>query len=210
LTEWCRERVWGETQEGSRKSKGNGTGRVSMRLEGWTCFAFLSRVFIAIFFVFRYRIRGDDEEWDQVLKKAGNTAVVSIKRCGAVGIQSIDKEEMHCLVVEVFFFLNLSHFQQWQEEEMGRGGRYSEQWGSSAWEIEKEGTPAWKIQEEQGQTWKIWKEGVTDESAAVTGLHGFSWTRLQILRCTHSGYPSYLDYSFPAPQRGNAAQQHCF
>ncbi|KAM9854883.1 RNA cytidine acetyltransferase [Aulostomus maculatus] len=26
-----------------------------------------------------YRIRGDDEEWDQVLKKAGNTAVVSIK-----------------------------------------------------------------------------------------------------------------------------------
>uniref|UniRef100_A0A7N6C5J0 RNA cytidine acetyltransferase n=1 Tax=Anabas testudineus TaxID=64144 RepID=A0A7N6C5J0_ANATE len=28
-----------------------------------------------------YRIRGDDEEWDQVLKKAGNTALVSIKRC---------------------------------------------------------------------------------------------------------------------------------
>uniref|UniRef100_A0A7N6A3A4 RNA cytidine acetyltransferase n=1 Tax=Anabas testudineus TaxID=64144 RepID=A0A7N6A3A4_ANATE len=27
-----------------------------------------------------YRIRGDDEEWDQVLKKAGNTALVSIKR----------------------------------------------------------------------------------------------------------------------------------
>ncbi|KAM8891729.1 RNA cytidine acetyltransferase [Spinachia spinachia] len=26
-----------------------------------------------------YRIRGDDEEWDQVLKKAGNTAIVSIK-----------------------------------------------------------------------------------------------------------------------------------
>ncbi|XP_041853106.1 RNA cytidine acetyltransferase [Melanotaenia boesemani] len=26
-----------------------------------------------------YKIRGDDEEWDQVLKKAGNTAVVSIK-----------------------------------------------------------------------------------------------------------------------------------
>uniref|UniRef100_A0A3Q1IY47 RNA cytidine acetyltransferase n=1 Tax=Anabas testudineus TaxID=64144 RepID=A0A3Q1IY47_ANATE len=26
-----------------------------------------------------YRIRGDDEEWDQVLKKAGNTALVSIK-----------------------------------------------------------------------------------------------------------------------------------
>ncbi|KAM9753160.1 RNA cytidine acetyltransferase [Menidia menidia] len=26
-----------------------------------------------------YRIRGDDEEWDQVLKKAGNTAVISIK-----------------------------------------------------------------------------------------------------------------------------------
>uniref|UniRef100_A0A3P9PQ78 RNA cytidine acetyltransferase n=1 Tax=Poecilia reticulata TaxID=8081 RepID=A0A3P9PQ78_POERE len=28
-----------------------------------------------------YKIRGDDEEWDQVLKKAGSTAVVSIKRC---------------------------------------------------------------------------------------------------------------------------------
>uniref|UniRef100_A0A667WAS4 RNA cytidine acetyltransferase n=1 Tax=Myripristis murdjan TaxID=586833 RepID=A0A667WAS4_9TELE len=27
-----------------------------------------------------YRIRGDDEEWDQVLKTAGNTAIVSIKR----------------------------------------------------------------------------------------------------------------------------------
>uniref|UniRef100_A0A8C9WYA3 RNA cytidine acetyltransferase n=1 Tax=Sander lucioperca TaxID=283035 RepID=A0A8C9WYA3_SANLU len=26
-----------------------------------------------------YKIRGDDEEWDQVLKKAGNTAIVSIK-----------------------------------------------------------------------------------------------------------------------------------
>lgn len=26
-----------------------------------------------------YRIRGDDEEWDQVLKKAGNTSIVSIK-----------------------------------------------------------------------------------------------------------------------------------
>ncbi|XP_037307846.1 RNA cytidine acetyltransferase [Pungitius pungitius] len=26
-----------------------------------------------------YRIRGDDDEWDQVLKKAGNTAIVSIK-----------------------------------------------------------------------------------------------------------------------------------
>ncbi|KAM3842509.1 RNA cytidine acetyltransferase [Diretmus argenteus] len=26
-----------------------------------------------------YKIRGDDEEWDQVLKKAGNTAVISIK-----------------------------------------------------------------------------------------------------------------------------------
>ncbi|XP_037622753.1 RNA cytidine acetyltransferase [Sebastes umbrosus] len=26
-----------------------------------------------------YRIRGDDEEWDQVLKEAGNTAIVSIK-----------------------------------------------------------------------------------------------------------------------------------
>ncbi|XP_043981972.1 RNA cytidine acetyltransferase-like [Gambusia affinis] len=26
-----------------------------------------------------YKIRGDDEEWDQVLKKAGSTAVVSIK-----------------------------------------------------------------------------------------------------------------------------------
>lgn len=28
----------------------------------------------------QYLIRGDDEEWDQVLKKAGETAVVSIKR----------------------------------------------------------------------------------------------------------------------------------
>lgn len=27
----------------------------------------------------QYLIRGDDEEWDQVLKKAGETAVVSIK-----------------------------------------------------------------------------------------------------------------------------------
>lgn len=26
-----------------------------------------------------YKIRGDDEEWDQVLKKAGNTAIISIK-----------------------------------------------------------------------------------------------------------------------------------
>nr|XP_020516566.1 RNA cytidine acetyltransferase-like [Labrus bergylta] len=26
-----------------------------------------------------YKIRGDDEEWDQVLKKAGGTAIVSIK-----------------------------------------------------------------------------------------------------------------------------------
>lgn len=32
------------------------------------------------FCIHRYRIRGDDEEWDQVLKKAGNTAIVSIKR----------------------------------------------------------------------------------------------------------------------------------
>lgn len=31
-------------------------------------------------YVSRYRIRGDDEEWDQVLKKAGTTAIVSIKR----------------------------------------------------------------------------------------------------------------------------------
>lgn len=31
-------------------------------------------------FIHRYRIRGDDEEWDEVLKKAGNTSVVSIKR----------------------------------------------------------------------------------------------------------------------------------
>eukprot|EP00064_Thunnus_orientalis_P002628 superscaffoldBa00000198_g2635 len=27
----------------------------------------------------QYRIRGDDEEWDQVLKKAGNTSIISIK-----------------------------------------------------------------------------------------------------------------------------------
>uniref|UniRef100_A0A4W6CWW7 RNA cytidine acetyltransferase n=1 Tax=Lates calcarifer TaxID=8187 RepID=A0A4W6CWW7_LATCA len=31
-----------------------------------------------------YRIRGDDEEWDQVLKKAGNTAIVSIKRYSCI------------------------------------------------------------------------------------------------------------------------------
>lgn len=27
----------------------------------------------------QYKIRGDDEEWDQVLKKAGSTAIISIK-----------------------------------------------------------------------------------------------------------------------------------
>ena len=31
-------------------------------------------------FCLRYKIRGNDDEWDHVLKKAGNTAVVSIKR----------------------------------------------------------------------------------------------------------------------------------
>lgn len=31
----------------------------------------------------RYKIRGDDEEWEEVLKKAGSTAVISIKRCSA-------------------------------------------------------------------------------------------------------------------------------
>lgn len=35
-------------------------------------------------FIRRYRIRGDDEEWDEVLKKAGSTDIVSIKRCGAI------------------------------------------------------------------------------------------------------------------------------
>ncbi|CAG5957836.1 unnamed protein product [Menidia menidia] len=46
-----------------------------------------------------YRIRGDDEEWDQVLKKAGNTAVISIKRCP--GMQDILLEELLCSVVEI-------------------------------------------------------------------------------------------------------------
>lgn len=32
----------------------------------------------------RYRIRGDEDEWDEALKKAGNTAIVSIKRCSPV------------------------------------------------------------------------------------------------------------------------------
>ncbi|KAM3609142.1 uncharacterized protein V6R79_010191 [Siganus canaliculatus] len=51
-----------------------------------------------------YKIRGDDEEWDQVLKKAGNTAIVSIKSDkkrkpdGGSDIASngkLNKKEMH-------------------------------------------------------------------------------------------------------------------
>uniref|UniRef100_A0A3B5MCC9 RNA cytidine acetyltransferase n=1 Tax=Xiphophorus couchianus TaxID=32473 RepID=A0A3B5MCC9_9TELE len=42
-----------------------------------------------------YKIRGDDEEWDQVLKKAGSTAVVSIKRC------SVGRKTRRCLLVLV-------------------------------------------------------------------------------------------------------------
>ena len=37
----------------------------------------------------RYKIRGDDEEWEEVLKKAGGTAVVSIKRCSTVKGSSV-------------------------------------------------------------------------------------------------------------------------
>lgn len=44
--------------------------------------------------LYRYRIRGDDEEWDQVLKKAGNTAIVSIKRYSC--IQNLRK---YCVLV---------------------------------------------------------------------------------------------------------------
>ncbi len=33
-----------------------------------------------LIFLYRYMIQGDDGEWDQVLKKAGHTAIVSIKR----------------------------------------------------------------------------------------------------------------------------------
>lgn len=44
----------------------------------------------------RYKIRGDDEEWEEVLKKAGSTAVVSIKRCSAV------KRQQLLLILQLF------------------------------------------------------------------------------------------------------------
>lgn len=31
-------------------------------------------------FIRRYKIRGNEDEWDEVLKKAGNSSIVSIKR----------------------------------------------------------------------------------------------------------------------------------
>lgn len=36
---------------------------------------------LLLFFLFRYIIRGDDEEWNEVLDKAGqNASIVSLKR----------------------------------------------------------------------------------------------------------------------------------
>lgn len=66
-------------------------------------------------------------------------------------------------------FVTMSYSQQWQEEEAGWGKRHSKQWGSAARETKKEGNATRQIQEEQGQAWQIWKEGVTVNSAALTG-----------------------------------------
>lgn len=80
VTERSSEGVWGKTQAGCRESQRNGLGRVSVRFPegGLLCHTWYSN------HICRYKIRGDDEEWEEVLKKAGSTAVVSIKRCGAV------------------------------------------------------------------------------------------------------------------------------
>lgn len=56
---------------------------MSIGFEGqpWPLHFFRPVFTLAVFLFFlRYKIRGDDEEWDQVLKKAGSTAIVSIKR----------------------------------------------------------------------------------------------------------------------------------
>uniref|UniRef100_A0A4W4FBQ4 RNA cytidine acetyltransferase n=1 Tax=Electrophorus electricus TaxID=8005 RepID=A0A4W4FBQ4_ELEEL len=41
----------------------------------------------------QYMIRGDDEEWDQVLKKAGHTAIVSIKSDKKRKLEGVNKSE---------------------------------------------------------------------------------------------------------------------
>uniref|UniRef100_M3ZYS7 RNA cytidine acetyltransferase n=1 Tax=Xiphophorus maculatus TaxID=8083 RepID=M3ZYS7_XIPMA len=67
-----------------------------------------------------YKIRGDDEEWDQVLKKAGSTAVVSIKRC------SVGRKTRRCLLVLACFnhvsFTDSDKKRKWEGENVTSNG----------------------------------------------------------------------------------------
>lgn len=123
----------------------------------------MSAVVVTILCVYRYRIRGDDNEWDQVLKNAGNTAIVSIKRCS--DIQDFFSNNVgFCGNTFVMMFYS----QQWQEEKAGWGKRYTKQWDFWARETKKEGNATRQIQEEQGQAQQIWKEVFTVNVAALT------------------------------------------
>ncbi|MEQ2193272.1 hypothetical protein XENOCAPTIV_029967 [Xenoophorus captivus] len=62
-----------------------------------------------------YKIRGDEEEWDQVLKNAGNTAIVSIKRCNIAILTG--KHDCVCFLWELvanFYFTNSDKKRKWE------------------------------------------------------------------------------------------------
>lgn len=89
-TDWSCQRVWWIAQKGSRESEGHEVWGVSIRVDFVIMWWVLNQSTVYCIClglcVIRYKIRGDDEEWDQVLKNAGSTGVVSIKRWGLLRI----------------------------------------------------------------------------------------------------------------------------